>query len=294
MDTPLMSIAYEFNAEAVVAQKASACHGSITPVKFERTIEVKRCLPESDLPHHSVRIFPPTNIKAGAHYTQVLYPTGRNTLSMRLDGLTTKRPIEKTIEYWKLKKVTWRLEENIRTIAPACAKHTPGGVVTAGAKKGVERVEKYVLGEESRTGGWKADYTSSSDGNVEFEFDFFCTPRRHGGARYAADSRSRDGTQVSHNLMVELVVSREWAPANRPEMCSQTGTGRILRMHYRVVITEQGGMSVSWDNECPPVYQDVPPSPPGYPDEGGPVDYESLEPLEAERSSVEGGIGLVL
>jgi hypothetical protein len=281
---------YEFKAEAIVAQKPNSSSSFITPIKFEKIIDVKRSLPESDLPHHSVRVFPPTNIKAGAHYCQVLYPTARNTLSMRLDGLTTKRPMDATIEYWKLKRVTWRLEENVRTIAPACSKHTPGGPSASGAKKGVERVDKYILGEESRTDGWKADYSAMGDGNVEFELDFFVSPKRHGELRYAGDSRSRDGTQVSHNLMIELVVSREWAPASRPELYSQTGTGRILRMHYRVVITEQCGLSVSWDNECPPIYQDVPPSPPGYPEmEDLPADYESLEPLDAERNSVEGG-----
>jgi len=289
MDTPLMSIVYEFKAEAIVAQSPNSSCSSVMPIYFDKTIEVKRSLPESDMPHHSVRVFPPTNIKAGAHYCQVLYPTARNKMSMRLDGLASKRPLNGTIEFWKLKKVTWRLEENVRTIAPACEKHTPGGPPADGAKKGVERVDKFVLGEESRTSGWKSDYATSGDGVVELELDFSISPKRHGELRYAGDLRSRDGTQVSHNLMIELVVSREWAPVNRPEMCTQTGTGRILRMHYRVVVTEQGGLSISWDNECPPIYQDVPPSPPGYPEMADlPVYYENLEPLEAERSSVEG------
>jgi hypothetical protein len=35
------------------------------------------------------------------------------------------------------------------------------------------------------------------------------------------------------------------------------------------------------------MYQDVPPSPPTYPEGEGLIDYDSLEPLEAERQSVE-------
>jgi hypothetical protein len=36
-------------------------------------------------------------------------------------------------------------------------------------------------------------------------------------------------------------------------------------MQFTLVVTEKSGMGISWDEEQPPVYEDVPNSPPGYP-----------------------------
>ena len=35
-------------------------------------------------------------------------------------------------------------------------------------------------------------------------------------------------------------------------------------MHFSSILTERGGIGISWDNEAPPIYQDVPESPPAY------------------------------
>jgi arrestin-related trafficking adapter 1 len=83
-------------------------------------------------------------------------------------------------------------------------------------------------------------------------------------AKYACDTKCRDGTEVTHQLMVEMVVSQEWAPVNKPGLVTHTGVGRILRMHFGTILTERPGIGISWDNEAPPIYQDVPPSPPAY------------------------------
>jgi arrestin-related trafficking adapter 1 len=304
MDTPLVNISYEFKAEVQLPATARLNPKvSNIPIRLERLFDVKRSLPTADTPHHSVRVFPPTNIKAGAHYDQIIHPMGANhAVQLRLDGLTSVNAQSKTIEYWKLKKVTWRLEETVKTIAPACKKHTPvatnpDGTPAANAGKGTPRTETRNLGEKHIYEGWKSDY-SATDGHVEFEFDYgiassllaaaaHSSSSRSGGALpagahgYACDTRSRDGTEVSHALMIEMVVSKEWAPLGKPHLATQTGTGRILRMHYHVLLTDCPGLGVSWDNEAPPVYQDVPPSPPAYPDDKCPIDYESLEPLDA-------------
>lgn len=288
LDSPVLSIAYEFRAEAYVSRSPSSSASSCAPLKFERTLTVKRSQPELELPHHSVRVFPPTNIKASAHYMAVIHPTGANKVTLRMDGLSSLNTVGKTIDMWKLKKVSWRLEETIKTVAPACEKHTPGGTADGTPKKGLPRQEVRMLGEKAHHEGWKADY-SAADGTVDFEFDYFINQRKSHGRdlKYACDTKSRDGTEITHSLLVELVVSKEYAPEGKPHLSAPTGTGRILRMHYGVVITDYPGLGVSWDNEAPPVYQDVPPSPPGYPVEGGLIEYEDLEPLDAQRASVE-------
>lgn len=295
METPLCSITYEFKAEAITSRSPTqASAGSCAPIRLEKTLDVRRSLPEPDAPHHSVRVFPPTNIKATTQYDQVVHPAGKHTMSLRLDGLSSTNHKTKTVEHWKLKKVTWRLEETIKTVAPACERHSPAQPTlsapeTQAAKKGVARSETRVLGDKPLFDGWKADY--SGDGNVELEIEYgIVAAHRHLAhtPRYAGDSRSRDGTEVSHSLMVEMVVSKEWSPVGKPHLTTQTGTGRILRMHFSVSVSERAGLGVSWDNEAPPLYQDVPPSPPTYPDREGLIDYSNLEPLEAaERTSVE-------
>lgn len=281
INTPLVSISYQFKAEAVFV--ASPRSSSCLPLKLERTLHVKRSLSEPLYPHHSVRVFPPTNIKASAHYTSVIHPAGNNKVTMKLDGLITHNEKVKTVDLWKLKKVTWKLEETIKTKTSPCDKHTPNTSEEEESDKSIARTETRILGEKSLHDGWKSDF-SGLDGIVEFEFDYSLNQlKMHGKEpRYACDLRTDDGTEVTHSLQIELVVSKEFAPQGKPHLAAQTGTGRVLRMHFAVNLTEYPGMGVSWDNEAPPVYEDVPPSPPGYPCEP-PIEYEDLEELDAQR-----------
>jgi len=86
--------------------------------------------------------------------------------------------------------------------------------------------------------------------------------------------------------MIEMVVSQEWAPLNKPTLITQTGVGRILRMHFPMALTERAGIGISWDNESPPIYQDVPPSPPAYSEEIHEGDIlEIIEPLDGVSGS---------
>lgn len=259
MDSPLVSISYEFKAEAIPRVNLI----SSSPIVLEKTLDVRRSLPASETPHHSVRVFPPTNIKASAHYPHVIHPIGNYTLALRLDGIAKLNAKVNTVEYWKLKKLTWKLEETIKTIAPACERHSPKLNEAAGqqqSKKGVIRSESRIIGEKTLFSGWKSNYTSATDSMVELELDYSLAKN----AKYACDSKSRDGTEVTHQLIVEMVVSQEWAPVNKPSLVTHTGVGRILRMHFGTILTERAGIGISWDNEAPPIYQDVPPSPPAY------------------------------
>lgn len=278
-DTPIVSIAYEFKA---VAQVSRAATGTSAPIqlRFDRTLSVKRSVPEPLFPHHSVRVFPPTNIKASADYLSVVHPTSTNKLTLKLDGLMTHNEKVKTVDLWKLKKVTWKLEETIKTVSPACERHA-AAATAVGDVRGTVRNEVRVVGEKQLHDGWKSDYTGA-DGSVDMEIDFAVNQARP----YACDARTADGTEVTHSLLLELIVSKEYAPEGKAHHASPTGTGRILRMHFGVVLTEHSGLGVSWDNESPPVYEDVPPSPPAYPVES-PIDYQDLEPLYARPSSID-------
>ena len=63
-----------------------------------------------------------------------------------------------------------------------------------------------------------------------------------------------------------------------------TGSARVLRMQFKVVVTERAGMGISWDEEMPPMYEDVPSSPPGY---ARIEDFEGELPGEEELESLQ-------
>ncbi|KAH7041403.1 uncharacterized protein B0I36DRAFT_235193 [Microdochium trichocladiopsis] len=252
-DNSLLSISYEFTA--TVKFKDLPKHSLF----LNKTINVKRALTVPELPHHSIRVFPPTNIKADVHYPQVIHPLGSNTLTLRLDGIVKHNTDTKTVEYWKLKRLTWKLEETITTMAPPCEKHIPKAASDDEAvRKGIKRTAERNIGHQDMHSGWKSDY--SPDGCVEAEIDFSCSP----STKPNCDLKIGSSAQISHQLVVEMVVVQEFAPVNQPKQVTPTGIARILRMHFNVNVTERSGLGVSWDNEAPPIYQDVPPSPPGY------------------------------
>ncbi|KAI0187735.1 arrestin n-terminal domain-containing protein [Xylaria flabelliformis] len=261
-DSHLLSIEYVFTAEARPRD------GGL-PLKLRRTIDVRRSLSVPPAPHHSVRIFPPTNITASVHYDAVVYPHATSSFNLRLEGIGKHNNNARSVEYWKLKRLSWKLEENVSTVAPACRKHTPKTTGTGAEvgenggepKKGATRTDTRIIAHADLHSGWKADYYSA-EGSIEAEIEY-----QTGGSSsrpISCDVRGRDGTEVTHRLVVEMVVAQEYVPLAHTRHVTPTGVARILRMNFGVVITDRGGLGVSWDNEAPPIYQDVPPSPPSY------------------------------
>lgn len=273
-DNAIIAVKYEFTA--IVQPRTGPM------VKLIKNIDVKRSIPVPELPHHSIRIFPPTNIAASVHFTQIIHPISSNTFTLRLDGVVKHNPDAKTVEYWKLKRLSWKLEENMETIAPACEKHSPKepkeSDTAVAPKKGAKRVDTRTIAHADMHSGWKSDYSPS--GCIETEIQYQLAP----GARAVCDMKSKDGTEITHQLVVEMVVVQEYAPTTHLKHVTPTGVARILRMHFGVVVTERAGLGVSWDNEAPPIYQDVPPSPPSYSCD---IPYESVEDLALSRNSQE-------
>ncbi|KAI1113189.1 hypothetical protein F5Y14DRAFT_442034 [Nemania sp. NC0429] len=265
-ETPLVSVEYVFTAEA------RRRDGGL-PLKLRRTINVQRSLPVPGIPHHSIRIFPPTDITASAHYDAIVHPNATSNLTLRLDGIGKRNANSGGIEYWKLKRLSWKLEETVATLAPACRKHAPKAAPGADvsesgneARKGVQRSDTRVIAHADLHSGWKADYYSA-EGTVDAEIEYHigsasrpasCDLRGHHGAG------AGDLISISHKLVVEMVVTQEYVALGHARHITPTGVARILRMNFGVIVTDRGGLGVSWDNEAPPIYQDVPPSPPSY------------------------------
>ena len=78
------------------------------------------------------------------------------------------------------------------------------------------------------------------------------------------DVDSPTGLACHHNLVLEIIVAEEQTAVKSGKTAMPTGAARVLRMQFKLVLTERAGMGISWDEEQPPMYEDVPISPPGY------------------------------
>jgi len=234
---------------AATAKTASGEH-----VSYHKTINLARSvLPGND--KHSIRVFPPTNLTASVTLNPAIHPIGDFPVSLRLSGITSKK--NESEVRWRLRKLTWRIEEHEKMISPACPKHAQK---LGGEGKGILHEDVRQIGEGevsySKT-PWKSDFGA---GEVDAEFNCVINPAK----KPVCDAEAPNGLLISHNLIIEMVVAEEWIPKNKPKQVTPTGAARILRTQFHLMVTERPGLGVSWDEETPPVYEDVPESPPHY------------------------------
>ncbi|KAF2806561.1 uncharacterized protein BDZ99DRAFT_97825 [Mytilinidion resinicola] len=231
---------------------ATATTSTGEKITLDHVIDIKRAILPPATDKHSVRIFPPTNLTATVKLPGVIYPIGDFNVEMRIQGIVTKKPDSQT--QWRLRRLQWKIEEIQKSVSPACAKHTSR---LGGDNKGIAHEDMRVIAHEDIKTGWKTDFSA---GNIEVEFKAAVDPRR----TPICNVESENGMNVRHNLVIEMVVSEEWAPLKKLNQPTPTGSARVLRTQFNLLLTERGGMGISWDEEQPPMYEDVPASPPGY------------------------------
>lgn len=244
----LGTLEYHIEAHATVTRRPGQEPEMLT-LNYE--VPVMRALnpvPEKN----SLRIFPPTNLTAHVSLAPVIHPIGDFNVLMKLNGLLDKT--KDVVTRWRLRKMTWKIEEMEKMISAACTKHS---AKLGGEGKGVQHEDVRTLGGDELKEGWKSDW---SDGTLELEF----SARPLSSHRPLCDVESPTGLTVTHALVIELVVAEEWAPLKRPDALTPTGAARVLRMQFQLMITERSGMGISWDEEQPPMYENVPASPPIY------------------------------
>ncbi|EOD48520.1 Arrestin (or s-antigen) n-terminal domain protein [Neofusicoccum parvum] len=263
-NNPLVILDYHLAAEATTAT------GEV--ISFGRSIIVKRAiLPGND--KHSVRIFPPTNLTASVTLPNVVHPIGDFNVEMRMSGLVEEKR-DKSTTRWKLRKLNWRIEEHTKFVSPACPKHI---AKVGGEGKGIIHEDTRVIGSDDVKHGWKTDIQNDS---IEVEFNAMVNPL----LKPTCDVQAENGLEVKHNLVVEMVVAEEWAPDNKPTQVTPTGAARVLRTQFNLVLTERAGLGISWDEEQPPMYEDIPDSPPTYSEELAPRMSDEIERLSLNHS----------
>ncbi|KAF3930748.1 hypothetical protein ABW19_dt0210419 [Dactylella cylindrospora] len=241
-NSALGTISYQLFAQAVTSQGET--------IQFTQEIKVSRSILEGQ-DRNSLRIFPPTNLTATLTLPSVIHRGGNFPVEMRLEGIVNKSNNTR----WKMRKAVWRLEEKSKNISPACKLHAHK---IGGEGKGVQYEDIKMLASEEYKHGWKTDF-SDADGKIEFGF----TAGIPAYATATDDVDNGRGLVVSHCLVVELIVAEEYCPKNS-KLVTPTGSARVLRMQFNMNTTARAGMGISWEDECPPRYDDVPVSPPTY------------------------------
>ena len=242
-------------------------------IKVERTLVLQRALaPGTE--RNSVRIFPPTNLAANIVIPPVIHPIGEFNVQMRMTGVADAEKDHQ--RRWRLRKMSWRIEEKSKIVSPACPKHAHK--VGGGEGKGILHQDTKVIGADELKDGWKTDFNEIG-GSIEMEFVASIKP----GMNPVCDVESPAGFSVAHGLVIELIVAEEFCSSKHSKSYTPTGSARVLRMQFSLVMTERLGMGISWDEEQPPTYEDVPISPPSYAKmddyEGEPIPYEHLDDL---------------
>lgn len=233
--------------------EASAVTSLCETIDVSRTLVIQRALnPTGD--KTSVRIFPPTNLTVRVVHPSVLHPIGEFPVQMTLNGVIDKS-LKNIERRWRIRRLNWRIEEKSRNISAACPKHAPR---VGGEGKGILHEDVRTLAHDDVKNGWKTDF-GTEGGSIEFEF----TPSMKPTMDSCCDVSSPNGLEVSHKLHLEIIVVEEQT-SGLGQRAAPTGSARVLRMEFKLLLTERSGMGISWDEEMPPMYEDVPNSPPGY------------------------------
>ena len=221
---------------------------------------------------NSIRIFPPTNLNANVALPNVIHPIGEFPIQLRLSGVVDKT-LPNVERRWRMRKMLWRIDEHSKIVSAACPKHSHK---VGGDGKGKLHEDIRSIGGDDLKTGWKTDFDIAG-GEIDFEFN---AAVKH-GSHPLCDVESPTGLVASHNFVIEIIVTEEQTSGKSSKHAAPTGSARVLRMQFKIALTERSGMGISWDEEMPPMYEDVPNSPPGYTQmedfEGDLGPYEELE-----------------
>ncbi|KAJ4148993.1 Endocytosis regulator [Fusarium falciforme] len=259
IDSPLLSISYEFHAEVHFKSQNTETNTPRT-VDFKRILTVRRRISVPNLPLQTTRNFPAEGIRVESSINPIIRPAEVNNVSLSLTGLLVSPGNGQNDHLWRLWKGAWRLEENIEAIAIPCERHRC--LVTENGSEGFVRRKSRTLGKGGIYNAWEEN---AAEGTAEVEFGVNIRQSSNGpGSAYSYDTKSLDGTKVTHALVIELVFVKEHFPQGQLDLAIRTGVGRILTLTYLVVLADDQSIAPGWAMESLPSYQDEWVSPPGY------------------------------
>lgn len=253
MDTSLVSVTYEFQAVTSIRRTGSL---SKLPeiITLNRTLPVARSIPVPSKPLLSTRIYQAAGIEVDCSFDPVLDPSGKNYVKLTMSGLRSCPDNGEDIQFWRVCKGTWMLQENIKSTAVACSQHAQE---CQADEKSHAQKKTITIGESSFYDGWTTD---DAAGTLSMEFPFFIKK----ASRFTQDTGDVGDTSVTHSLVLELQLMKEIYPQGNPDLSVRSGVGRILRSEHRVVLSDFARPSDHVEEESLPCYSDLRPGPPLY------------------------------
>lgn len=235
-------------------------------INFHQPLTIQRALEGNSL-RNCLRTFPPTNIIAAIAFPATIHTNQDFLIKIRISGVISQLT-EHVQQRFCVQKISWRIEEHTSAIAPPCPKHAhklDPLISEASSAHGnndigkLRRVCPREIGHGHLRRGWKTDDASS-----EIEANFLAC--LNSSLNPVCDIDSLSGLEVWHRLALVIVIAEEKVVGGNPELVSRTGKVRVLCTSFKVVVTERSGIGTSWDNEQPPVYENIGGGPPEYAD----------------------------
>lgn len=96
----------------------ATCPGSTKETTVKLPLNISRSILRT-ADRNSLRVFPPTEITASAVLPNVIYPKSTFPIELRLENVVNSKMDRR----WRMRKLTWRIEEQTKIKALTCAKH---------------------------------------------------------------------------------------------------------------------------------------------------------------------------
>ncbi|ODV66020.1 hypothetical protein HYPBUDRAFT_127256 [Hyphopichia burtonii NRRL Y-1933] len=152
---------------------------------------------------NSLRVFPPTEIKASAVLPSVVYPKSSFPIELKLDNIVSNNSDRR----WRMRKLNWRIEEHIKIKADTCAKHQS-------KLNSIEESQKKVILHRDKSSGL---HHSTIQTNM-----FLSTcPSAHLQSQIAQQLENNENTNPEHR---DIDIQEE-----NPEVIQPTGPANELR-----------------------------------------------------------------
>lgn len=137
-------IKYDLIAVATIPKNNNGTKESIVklPLNISRSI-----LRGPD--RNSLRVFPPTEVTASAVLPNVVYPKSSFPIELRLDNIVSQNNDRR----WRMRKLTWRIEEHIKIKAETCNKHESKLLALRNSQKKSNLTKELKNGTSSGPGG---------------------------------------------------------------------------------------------------------------------------------------------
>lgn len=234
--TSIFEIEYYLEAHAIV-------EGLGRPVELRKILTIGRSV-VSVTDRTAMRVFPPTELNLSFVLPTAIFPNSSFVSEMRIENLNTPPNFNGQKTRWNVRKVNWHFDETTKV-------KLPDGQT-------IDNTE--VIYDGMLRKGWKLDF--STTGLAELVTRDFSQPA--GKIIHKDLSDQVLGISISHVLHVEVLIAEETVQDYTDKTGTPSGRARVLRVKFIMNVVDPPGLGISWDDEVPPVYADVPLSPPAY------------------------------